>query len=114
MHLEGRFEFLHNESYVNVRRLMPVTIQEHLQLEIPRKDLLKATLDALWGLEKRNLLKPLKVQIGAREGEVGLDQGGVTYEFFRLVLNSAFQPDTGKTPQLLVRLKTVTQVLTPF
>lgn len=42
------------------------------------------------------LLKPLKVKMGHKEGEVGLDHGGVTYEFFRVVLSEAFRPENGE------------------
>ena len=41
------------------------------------------------------MLKPLKVKIGREEGEIGLDHGGVTYEFFRIVLSEAFKPEHG-------------------
>jgi hypothetical protein len=34
--------------------------------------------------------------MGHKEGEVGLDHGGVTYEFFRVVLSEAFRPENGE------------------
>ncbi|KAJ4295374.1 hypothetical protein N0V90_007386 [Kalmusia sp. IMI 367209] len=74
---------------------LDVALTEYLVLDVSRQNPLEATLDQLWGQEKRKLLKPLKVRIGILEGEVGLDQGGVTYEFFRLVLSEAFRPDNG-------------------
>jgi len=64
-------------------------------LDVSRENPLKDTLDQLWGQEKRMLLKPLKVKMGHEEGEVGQDHGGVTYEFFRVVLGEAFQPENG-------------------
>ncbi|KAL5418340.1 hypothetical protein PMIN03_001062 [Paraphaeosphaeria minitans] len=74
---------------------LEVSLAEHLVLDVTRQNPLEETLDELWGQEKRKLLKPLKVRIGILEGEVGLDQGGVTYEFFRLILNEAFEPEHG-------------------
>ncbi|KAF1967130.1 hypothetical protein BU23DRAFT_559677 [Bimuria novae-zelandiae CBS 107.79] len=74
---------------------LEVALAEYLVLDVSRRDPLEETLDQLWGQEKRKLMKPLKVRIGILEGEVGLDQGGVTYEFFRLILNEAFKPDNG-------------------
>ncbi|KAF1832248.1 hypothetical protein BDW02DRAFT_571238 [Decorospora gaudefroyi] len=74
---------------------MRVTLSEYFVLDISRKEPLKDTLDHLWGQDRRMLLKPLKVKMGHGEGEVGLDHGGVTYEFFRIVLGEAFKPDNG-------------------
>ncbi|KAK7179947.1 HECT-domain-containing protein [Paraphaeosphaeria sporulosa] len=74
---------------------LEVSFTEYLVLDVTRHNPLEETLDQLWGQEKRKLLKPLKVRIGILEGEVGLDQGGVTYEFFRLILNEAFEPENG-------------------
>jgi|TARA_R110002003_G_scaffold25_24_gene1332 hypothetical protein len=76
---------------------MDVTLSEYLVLDISRDHPLQDALNQLWGLEKRMLLKPLKVNMGKHEGEVGADHGGVTYEFFRVVLSQAFQPDHGMT-----------------
>jgi hypothetical protein len=75
--------------------MLNVTLSEFLVLNVPREGALEQTLNQLWGLEERLLLKPLKVKMGLQGGEVGLDQGGVTYEFFRVVLSEAFKPDTG-------------------
>ncbi|KAH8725089.1 hypothetical protein GQ44DRAFT_772488 [Phaeosphaeriaceae sp. PMI808] len=78
-----------------IRRRMAVTMSDCLVLDVSREDTFKDTLNRLWGLEKRMLLKPLKVKMGQHEGEVGADHGGVTYEFFRVVLSEAFKPDHG-------------------
>ncbi|PVH94305.1 hypothetical protein DM02DRAFT_618720 [Periconia macrospinosa] len=95
-HLETRFDFFFRENHwQRIRSLLHATLEDFLRLDITRKNPLQETLDQLWGQEKRMLLKPLKVQIGAREGEFGYDQGGVTYEFFRLVLSKAFQAENG-------------------
>lgn len=89
MFLQGPHKFF-------IKKRMKVTMNEYLVLEISRENALKNTLDDLWGLEKRMLQKPLKVLLGKDEGEVGLDHGGVTYEFFRVVLSEAFRPDYGR------------------
>jgi len=80
---------------------MKVTLSDYLILNVSRENTLKDTLDQLWGLEKRMLLKPLKVKMGQHEGEFGADHGGVTYEFLRVVLSEAFQPDHGKCSRAL-------------
>ncbi|CAO2655590.1 Nn.00g043930.m01.CDS01 [Neocucurbitaria sp. VM-36] len=74
---------------------MKTTLSDYIVLNVSRENPLKDTLDQLWGQEKRMLLKPLKVKMGQQEGEVGLDHGGVTYEFFRVVLSEAFRPENG-------------------
>ncbi|CAI6315465.1 unnamed protein product [Periconia digitata] len=94
--LRNRFDsFISAARMQQVDELLQVTADEVLQLKVTRENQLEQTLDQLWGQEKRMLLKPLKVRLGTSEGEYGLDQGGVTYEFFRLVLKEAFQPQTG-------------------
>lgn len=75
--------------------LLKVTLNDYLVLDVSREQPLKDTLDQLWGLSRRMMLKPLKVKIGREEGEIGLDHGGVTYEFFRVVLSEAFRPEHG-------------------
>ncbi|KAH3943024.1 hypothetical protein HBH70_045480 [Parastagonospora nodorum] len=87
--------FLRDPHNWLIKNKMKVTLSDYLFLNVSREKPLKDTLDQLWGLEKRMLLKPLKVQMGAEEGELGQDHGGVTYEFFRVVLSEAFKPDHG-------------------
>ncbi|KAH7350482.1 ubiquitin-protein ligase E3A [Pyrenochaeta sp. MPI-SDFR-AT-0127] len=84
--------FLREPYWWIIKYRMKVTLSDYLVLDVSREDPLKDTLDQLWGQEKRLLLKPLKVKMGQQEGEVGLDHGGVTYEFFRVVLSEAFKP----------------------
>lgn len=78
-----------------IKRRLKVTLNDYLVLDVSREQPMKDTLDQLWRQERRMLLKPLKVKLGQHEGEVGLDHGGVTYEFFRVVLGEAFAPDYG-------------------
>jgi hypothetical protein len=87
--------FLQDPHLWLIRNRMGVTLSEYLILNVSREAPLKDTLDQLWGLEKRMLLKPLKVKMGQDEGELGADHGGVTYEFFRVVLSEALKPDHG-------------------
>ena len=79
-----------------IKHHLRVTLNDYFVLDVSRKDPLKDTLDQLWKQEKKTLLKPLKVKLGQQEGEVGLDHGGVTYEFFRVLLGEAFAPHYGK------------------
>ncbi|KAF1941332.1 ubiquitin-protein ligase E3A [Clathrospora elynae] len=87
--------FLREPYWWIIRSRMKVTLSDYLVLDVSREDALEDALDQLWGLDKRMLLKPLKVKMGHQEGELGLDHGGVTYEFFRVVLGEAFKPDNG-------------------
>ncbi|KAJ9640465.1 hypothetical protein H2199_006004 [Coniosporium tulheliwenetii] len=67
----------------------------YLVLDVRRSEVLRDALDQLWGREKRELLRPLKVRMGASEGEEGVDHGGVSQEFFQVALAEAFDPDHG-------------------
>ncbi|KAJ8108215.1 hypothetical protein OPT61_g8330 [Boeremia exigua] len=78
-----------------IKHRLKVTLNDYLVLDVSREQPLKDTLDQLWRQERKMLLKPLKVKLGQQGGEVGLDHGGVTYEFFRVVLGEAFAPDYG-------------------
>lgn len=89
-------KFLREPHNWLIKSRMKVSMSDYLILNVSRENPLRDTLDQLWGLEKRMLLKPLKVKMGQHEGEVGADHGGVTYEFFRVVLSQAFKPDHGK------------------
>ncbi|KAF2276683.1 uncharacterized protein EI97DRAFT_466830 [Westerdykella ornata] len=73
-------------------RSLEVTLQKSLVLHVPRHNILEATFAQLRGYEKRLFLKPLKT---AFVGELALDTGGVTPEFFNTVLRAAFQPAEG-------------------
>ncbi|KAI4938609.1 hypothetical protein J4E85_001050 [Alternaria conjuncta] len=90
--------FLKEPYWWIIKRKMKTTLSEYLVLDVSREEPLKDTLDQLWGMDKRMLLKPLKVKMGHNEGEVGADHGGVTYEFFRVVLSEAFRPENVTFP----------------
>ncbi|KAI1513750.1 HECT-domain containing protein [Pyrenophora tritici-repentis] len=95
-HMRRSLGLFHGQFHVDVLAdRLNVTLSEQLILDVSRENPLKDTLDQLWGQDKRMLLKPLKVRMGREEGEVGQDHGGVTYEFFRVVLGEAFQPENG-------------------
>ncbi|EUC49153.1 hypothetical protein COCMIDRAFT_85459 [Bipolaris oryzae ATCC 44560] len=87
--------FLREPYWWVIKSRLKVTLSEYLVLDVSREDPLKDTLDQLWGQDKRMLLKPLKVKMGHGEGEIGVDHGGVTYEFFRVILSEAFKPQHG-------------------
>lgn len=82
-----------------IKHRLKITLNDYLILDVSREQPLEDTLDQLWKQERKLLLKPLKIKLGQQEGEVGLDHGGVTYEFFRVVLGEAFAPDYGKHTQ---------------
>ena len=88
--------FLNDKYWWTINQRMKVPLAQYLVLDVSRTNALQDAFDQLWGLEKRQCLKPLKVKMGADEGEVGVDQGGVSLEFFRVILSEVFNPDNGK------------------
>ncbi|KAL4791680.1 hypothetical protein BDV19DRAFT_370104 [Aspergillus venezuelensis] len=74
---------------------MRMSMTTYLVLVIRRDNILKDALDQLWRRERRELMRPLKVQMGMDEGEEGLDHGGVQQEFFRLLMAEALDPAFG-------------------
>lgn len=97
-HLQDRFSrhFLSDQWRGYLDHHYSIASSRYLSLDVRRSHVLEDTLDQLWGLEKRQLLLPLKVRMGKLEGEQGVDQGGVAQEFFRVALAEAFNPDNGK------------------
>ncbi|KAL1966935.1 hypothetical protein VTN77DRAFT_3679 [Rasamsonia byssochlamydoides] len=67
----------------------------YLVLVVRRDNVLTDALNQLWRREKRELMRPLKVQMGMDEGEEGVDHGGVQQEFFRVVFGEALNPAYG-------------------
>ena len=88
--------FLNDKYWWTINQRMKVPLARYLVLDVSRTNALQDAFDQLWGLEKRQFLKPLKVKMGADEGEVGVDQGGVSLEFFRVILSEVFNPDNGR------------------
>jgi hypothetical protein len=75
---------------------LKAALQKYLVLDVRRDHLLEDSFNQLWGREKRELLRPLKVRMGMGEGgEEGVDHGGVSQEFFRLVFEKALEPEAG-------------------
>ena len=95
--LRNKFRFLLAEDrfWSLTDRMLKETLAEYLMLDVSRADPLQDALNQLWGLQRRQLLKPLKIRMGHQEGEVGVDLGGVSLEFFRIVLSQVFNPDNG-------------------
>jgi hypothetical protein len=84
----NRHTFLENQ-------LKPA-LSRYLVLDVRRDHLLEDAFDQLWGRERRELLRPLKLRMGiGGGGEAGVDHGGVSQEFFRIVFEKAFDPDAG-------------------
>lgn len=74
---------------------MKVSMSAFLVLVVRRDDVLTDAMNQLWRRQKRELLRPLKVQMGMDEGEEGLDHGGVQQEFFRVAMADALDPSYG-------------------
>jgi hypothetical protein len=67
-----------------------IPLSRFLRIEVRRSEMFEDAFTALWGRQRRELLKPLQVKIS---GEIGHDIGGLTNEFFRLVFLEALDPD---------------------
>jgi hypothetical protein len=83
-----------NDLNALLRNEFRIPLSRFLRIEVRRSAMLDDAFTALWGRERRELLKPLQVKIF---GEVGQDVGGLTNEFFRLVFLEALNPDAGKS-----------------
>ena len=67
-----------------------------LVIDIERQTILESAFNQLWGRTKGELMKPLKVVMRMDgKDEDAADHGGVSQEFFRLVLGQAFMPTFG-------------------
>lgn len=74
---------------------MKTSMSTYLVLMVRRDNVLTDALNQLWRRERRELMRPLKVQMGMDEGEEGLDHGGVQQEFFRVLMAEALNPSYG-------------------
>ncbi|KAJ5216180.1 uncharacterized protein N7498_002587 [Penicillium cinerascens] len=74
---------------------MKVSMSTYLVISVRRDNVLTDALNQLWRRERRELMRPLKVQMGMDEGEEGLDHGGVQQEFFRVLMAEALDPVYG-------------------
>ncbi|RMJ28528.1 HECT domain protein [Aspergillus sp. HF37] len=74
---------------------MKTSMTTYLVLVVRRDNVLTDALNQLWRREKRELMRPLKVQMGMDEGEEGVDHGGVQQEFFRVLLAEVLDPSYG-------------------
>lgn len=81
-------------SQVNRKRL-DKTLKSFFVLEVSRSNVLTDALNQLWKRERREMLKPIRVRIGAQEGEEGEDHGGVQQEFIRIAIGEAMKADYG-------------------
>ncbi|OJD24122.1 hypothetical protein ACJ73_04517 [Blastomyces percursus] len=80
---------------VSLLARLKTSISTYLVLVVRRDNVLTDALDQLWRRERRELMRPLKVQMGMDEGEEGIDHGGVQQEFFRVALGEALDPSYG-------------------
>lgn len=84
-----------------LQRRLKTASTRYLSLDLRRDNMLEDAFNQLRGREKRELERPLKIRLGEAEGmEIGVDQGGVAQEFFRLVFQKAFDDDYGKSSVL--------------
>lgn len=74
---------------------LKISMSTYFVLNVRRDNVLTDSLNQLWRREKRELMRPLKVQMGMDEGEEGLDHGGVQQEFFCVLMAEALDPSYG-------------------
>ncbi|KAJ5267177.1 hypothetical protein N7478_009985 [Penicillium angulare] len=74
---------------------MKISMSTYFVLNVRRDNILTDSLNQLWRREKRELMRPLKVQMGMDEGEEGMDHGGVQQEYFRVLMAEALNPSYG-------------------
>ncbi|KAF5858734.1 hypothetical protein ETB97_003843 [Aspergillus alliaceus] len=74
---------------------LKTSMTTYLVLVVRRDNILTDALNQLWRRERRELMRPLKVQMGMDEGEEGLDHGGVQQEFFRVLMAEALDQSYG-------------------
>ncbi|KAL8797812.1 MAG: hypothetical protein Q9195_000164 [Heterodermia aff. obscurata] len=85
---QGQVATRHRES-------LDKTLKSFFVLEVSRSNILTDALNQIWRRERREMLKPLRVRIGAQEGEEGEDHGGVQQEFIRIAIGEAMRADYG-------------------
>ncbi|PYH45027.1 HECT domain protein [Aspergillus saccharolyticus JOP 1030-1] len=86
---------IHIQDDVGLLARMKTSMTTYLVLTVRRDNVLTDALNQLWRRERRELMRPLKVQMGMDEGEEGLDHGGVQQEFFRVLMAEALDPAYG-------------------
>ncbi|KAJ5619835.1 hypothetical protein N7510_003819 [Penicillium lagena] len=86
---------MHLNDDMGILARMKTSMSTYLVLVVRRDNVLGDALNQLWRREKRELMRPLKVQMGMDEGEEGLDHGGVQQEFFRVLMAEALDPSYG-------------------
>ncbi|RAL16306.1 HECT domain protein [Aspergillus homomorphus CBS 101889] len=86
---------IHIQDDVGLLARMKTSMTTYLVLTVRRDSVLTDALNQLWRRERRELMRPLKVQMGMDEGEEGLDHGGVQQEFFRVLMAEALDPAYG-------------------
>lgn len=69
-----------------------ISVNPFFHLEVSREKLLEETLEKIKTAEPKEVRKRLRV---AFKGEEGLDAGGVTKEFFQLLSEDLFEPNSG-------------------
>lgn len=89
------FGAIHISDDVSLFARMKTSMSTYLVLAVRRDNALTDALNQLWRRERRELMRPLKVQMGMDEGEEGLDHGGVQQEFLRVIMAEALDPSYG-------------------
>ena len=84
---------------IRLQDRLNVAQNTYLVLEIRRESVLVDAMNQIWRRQKREVMRPLKVQMGMDEGEEGVDHGGVQQEFLRVAVGEVLNPDYGNIAQ---------------
>ncbi len=103
-HLSGRAE-------VRLYDKLKIAVQKYLILDVTRENVLTDALNQLWRRERRELMRPLKINMGMDKGEMGDDFGGVQQEFFRLAMSDALRPEYGQLLLIFNSNRTCTEAI---
>ncbi|KAB8224111.1 hypothetical protein BDV33DRAFT_165896 [Aspergillus novoparasiticus] len=93
--MQTAFGAIQIQDDVGMLARLKTSMTAYLVLVVRRDNLLPDALNQLWRRERRELMRPLKVQMGMDEGEEGLDHGGVQQEFFRVLMAEALDQSYG-------------------
>lgn len=77
------------------RQALGTALSPYLYLLCHRSSLFDDAVNALWGRSPKELIRPLKVKLTRSTGELGVDAGGVSQEFFSNVFQGIFEDSAG-------------------
>lgn len=80
---------------INLLARLHTSMNQYFVISVRREQVLQDAFNQIWRRERRELLRPLKVKLGADLGEEGVDLGGVQQEFMTMAFAEAMNPEHG-------------------